>query len=306
MRRRAILGTSLVLATLGILVLARPVYAARLASARAQYGAARVDRRCATHDGWPYHFAERRHDRHDWVSRDVAPEQQLEPFLRRIRPVLARSPADLLNVTIRNVFPDSDSFLAYARQPVWGLVMLFTQDRTPEAETAMRDFTRQLIDAALAVGGTYYLPYRLHATPEQFLRAYPMAPRVLRVTTEVRSARHFLQRLPSGVRCALSGLSVLSPAHAEGEQPQIDRDGERRDRTRPTKIVASGFSVARVDRTGAVQCNMRRTGAPTLRIGPLDGKRHSRAGAKEIIGGARLKNRLGSESSVVGEIRFLR
>ena len=32
-----------------------------------------------------------------------------------------------------------------------------------------------MIDAALACGGRYYLPYRLHATPEQFDRAYPQA-----------------------------------------------------------------------------------------------------------------------------------
>ena len=35
--------------------------------------------------------------------------------------------------------------------------------------------TGSLIDAALAVGGRYYLPYRLHATPAQFHRAYPRA-----------------------------------------------------------------------------------------------------------------------------------
>jgi SAM-dependent methyltransferase len=32
-----------------------------------------------------------------------------------------------------------------------------------------------LIDAALSVGGTYYLPYQPHGTPEQFHRAYPRA-----------------------------------------------------------------------------------------------------------------------------------
>jgi FAD/FMN-containing dehydrogenase len=89
--------------------------------------------------------------------------------------VLTASGADLLNVTIRNVLPDRDSFLSYARQPVWGLVMLFTQDRTLAADTTMRNLTRQLIDAVLSVGGTYYLPYRLHATPTQFRQAYPMA-----------------------------------------------------------------------------------------------------------------------------------
>ena len=39
----------------------------------------------------------------------------------------------------------------------------------------MRSMTRELIDGALACEGRYYLPYRLHATAEQFARAYPQA-----------------------------------------------------------------------------------------------------------------------------------
>jgi len=39
----------------------------------------------------------------------------------------------------------------------------------------MQTFTQALLDAVLACGGRYYLPYRLHATPEQFRRAYPRA-----------------------------------------------------------------------------------------------------------------------------------
>jgi hypothetical protein len=37
----------------------------------------------------------------------------------------------------------------------------------------MRDLTRTLIDAAAKVMGTFYLPYRLHATSDQMRRAYP-------------------------------------------------------------------------------------------------------------------------------------
>ncbi|MFT7480849.1 MAG: FAD/FMN-containing dehydrogenase [Gammaproteobacteria bacterium] len=39
----------------------------------------------------------------------------------------------------------------------------------------MGALTRRLIDAAHALSGRYYLPYRPHATREQFERAYPMA-----------------------------------------------------------------------------------------------------------------------------------
>ena len=111
----------------------------------------------------------------DVLHEYFVPTGRLAAFVRQVRPIITQSRADLINVTIRNVLPDSDAFLAYARQPLWGLVMLFTQERSPTGEARMRALTRRLIDAALAVGGTYYLPYRLHATREQFHRAYPMA-----------------------------------------------------------------------------------------------------------------------------------
>jgi len=49
------------------------------------------------------------------------------------------------------------------------------QARTQENDQRMEEMTRELIDAALARGGRYYLPYRLHATKAQFEKAYPQA-----------------------------------------------------------------------------------------------------------------------------------
>lgn len=62
-----------------------------------------------------------------------------------------------------------------ADRPLFAFVMLFNQARTPEDDERMQTLTQELIDAAHACGGRYYLPYRLHATPEQFHRAYPQA-----------------------------------------------------------------------------------------------------------------------------------
>jgi len=47
------------------------------------------------------------------------------------------------------------------------------EPRTAEADSAMQALTRELIDASLSSGGRYYLPYRLHASRDQFQRAYP-------------------------------------------------------------------------------------------------------------------------------------
>ena len=38
----------------------------------------------------------------------------------------------------------------------------------------MRKFTESLIDQAISLGGTFYLPYRLHYNEQQLKVAYPM------------------------------------------------------------------------------------------------------------------------------------
>jgi FAD/FMN-containing dehydrogenase len=103
------------------------------------------------------------------------PQGKIAEFVERIRPVLLEQRPDLLNITIREVRKDEVTFLRYAREDVFAFVMLFHQRRDETAEEAMRKLTRTLIDEALACDGTYYLPYRPHATREQFHRAYPMA-----------------------------------------------------------------------------------------------------------------------------------
>ena len=53
--------------------------------------------------------------------------------------------------------------------------MLFSQERTGRAEADMRRMTHALIERVIAIGGSYYLPYRPHASRDQFVRAYPRA-----------------------------------------------------------------------------------------------------------------------------------
>lgn len=120
-------------------------------------------------------YENRREESTDILHEYFVPPHQLEPFLKRLRAIIPHHNGDLLNVTIRNVYPDHDSFLRYADQELFSLVLLFHQERTPEAEAQMRTMTQALIDAALELGGRYYLPYRLHASVEQFQRAYPQA-----------------------------------------------------------------------------------------------------------------------------------
>lgn len=101
------------------------------------------------------------------------PPENWAAGLAAMREVLLRHEADLLNVTIREVLADSDTILAYAPERRFSLVILFHQDRTERGEAEMQALTRELIDMILEQGGSYYLPYRPHATVAQFRRAYP-------------------------------------------------------------------------------------------------------------------------------------
>ncbi len=120
-------------------------------------------------------YQEQNADRTDILHEYFVPYPQLEAFLTQARTIIPKHQGDLLNVTVRDLKKDQDSFLRYADQDMCALVMLFNQERTEKADTRMEAMTQELIDAAIACGGRYYLPYRLHATVEQFATAYPQA-----------------------------------------------------------------------------------------------------------------------------------
>ena len=103
------------------------------------------------------------------------------------REIIPPSGQDLLNVTLRLVEADTTSVLSFAPAARIAAVMLFPQAMTAESEESMRAMTEKLIDRVLALGGSYYLPYRLHARPDQ-LRGVPAHRRIYAEEAQVRSA----------------------------------------------------------------------------------------------------------------------
>jgi FAD/FMN-containing dehydrogenase len=118
-------------------------------------------------------LADRESSRTDILHEYFVPPERLAAFLAACRAIIPAHRPDLLNVTLRFVEADQASVLAFAPQPRIAAVMLFVQQRTQQADADMRAMTVKLIDAALAQGGSYYLPYRLHARPDQLRTAYP-------------------------------------------------------------------------------------------------------------------------------------
>ena len=110
--------------------------------------------------------------RTDILHEYFLPADRFADFLKACRELIPVS-QDLLNVTLRYVDTDRDAVLAFAPAPRVAAVMLFNYAATPEADAAMQRMTERLIDAVLALGGSFYLPYRLHARADQVRSAYP-------------------------------------------------------------------------------------------------------------------------------------
>ena len=111
----------------------------------------------------------------DILHEYFVPPDRFGEFLEACRDVIPDAFVEFLNVTLRYVAADPDSVLAHSPTPRIAAVMSFTQEKTARAEADHSRMTRRLIDRVLEIGGTYYLPYRPHATGDQFERAYPRA-----------------------------------------------------------------------------------------------------------------------------------
>jgi len=106
------------------------------------------------------------------------PVDRLQDFASKPAEILCRHKVNALNISIRHAMPDPDTLLNWAPVETCAFVLYHKQRTRENAKHRVAVWTRELIDSALAVGGTYYLPYQPYATPEQFHKAYPKAVRL--------------------------------------------------------------------------------------------------------------------------------
>jgi FAD/FMN-containing dehydrogenase len=118
--------------------------------------------------------------RADVLQEYFLPPEKMNEFVSACQEIIPTFNQECLNVTLRYVGSDSDSVLAFAPTRRIAAVLAFSQKRSIEADADMLQMTEELIDQVLAIGGSFYLPYRLHARADQVLKAYPAADRFIR------------------------------------------------------------------------------------------------------------------------------
>lgn len=129
----------------------------------------------ASYSAWELEPASREHSTYV-LQEYFVPADRFDEFVPKMRAVLREHAVNVISISIRYAKSDSASLMAWARGDVFAFVLYYKQGTDATATHEVGTWTRRLLDASLDVGGSYFLPYRLHATEAQFLRAYPRAP----------------------------------------------------------------------------------------------------------------------------------
>jgi FAD/FMN-containing dehydrogenase len=112
----------------------------------------------------------------EMISELYVPREQLGELMRDAAQLLRGGEVPLIYGTVRLIERDTDSLLAWAREP-WACVIfnLCTEHTRQGIERSAMAF-RSLIDLALARGGSYFPTYHRWATLGQLLQAHPRFP----------------------------------------------------------------------------------------------------------------------------------
>ncbi|MGH6815385.1 MAG: FAD-binding protein [Hyphomicrobiaceae bacterium] len=113
--------------------------------------------------------------RTDILHEYFVPADTFVDFIKSCQELIPSSDQELLNITLRYVAADTTSVMSFAPAPRIAGVMSFAQKITPEHDAGMLRLTESLIDRVGALGGSFYLPYRLHARRDQVVKIYPKA-----------------------------------------------------------------------------------------------------------------------------------
>lgn len=123
------------------------------------------------------------------------PVEQFNEFVPKMRKILKEHNVNVINVSVRHAYKDPGSLLAWAKSECFSFVIYYKQGVREKDKAAVGVWTRELIEAALSVGGSYYLPYQIHATGAQFHKAYPHAEEFFALKRKVDPDNRFRNKL---------------------------------------------------------------------------------------------------------------
>jgi FAD/FMN-containing dehydrogenase len=113
------------------------------------------------------------------------------PFMAQVRQDFLDHKVDMTYGTIRFIEKDSESFLAWAKEPSICIVCNLHVVHTEEGKKKAADDFRRIIDRAIQFGGRYYLTYHRWAERKQVETCYPQFVDFLRLKKKYDPTERF-------------------------------------------------------------------------------------------------------------------
>jgi FAD/FMN-containing dehydrogenase/SAM-dependent methyltransferase len=101
------------------------------------------------------------------------PIDRINSFVQKAAGILNRNSVNAINISIRHAKQDPGSLMAWAQEEVFAFVLYYKQGTSKLDQRKVAVWTRELVQASIELGGSYYLPYQVHASQAQFEQAYP-------------------------------------------------------------------------------------------------------------------------------------
>jgi FAD/FMN-containing dehydrogenase len=116
----------------------------------------------------------------EMITEIYVPRPALPRFLADVREDFRRGRVEVIYGTVRLIERDTETLLAWAREPWACIIFNLHVTHTQAGITAATEAFRRLIDHGLRYGGSYYLTYHRWATRPQVERAHPRFVEFLR------------------------------------------------------------------------------------------------------------------------------
>lgn len=152
------------------------------------------------------------------------PVDQMPAFLMKMKGVFQKHNVNVTNVSIRHVPKNTESLLSWSRVESFALVIYYSEPLSNgyAVETAVgRAWTQEILDHVIATGGTYYLPYQLHARTDQFRQAYPQFGRYQQLKQKYDPTGKFSNYFVDTYVAARESFNFKSMLESEFEQIEM-------------------------------------------------------------------------------------
>lgn len=138
-------------------------------------------------DGYHKVVDNRMHAAHpatEMITELYVPRSRFADFMHDAAATIRKNGASVIYGTVRLILKDEDSFLRWAKEDYACVIFNLHVEHTPEKIQAAAGAFRDLIDLAIARGGSYYLTYHRWARKDQVLTCYPQFKEFLKKKLE--------------------------------------------------------------------------------------------------------------------------